>query len=127
MKEKALRKLLIKNMPEVHWQPIESGGVARGIPDLNGCWNGKEIWIELKQGRPRLSAFQKNWIRRRASAGGIVWVLTVADDTIYGWSSMETSPEGMNSFISSSFSFPSYLISTSVGDQLKELLFRDYL
>ena len=85
MKEKVLRKLLIKNMPEVHWQPIETGGTARGVPDLNGCYLSREIWIELKQGKPRLSAFQMNWIRKRDNAGGRVWVVSIWNRQLFGW------------------------------------------
>jgi hypothetical protein len=63
----------------VDWQRIETGGVGRGIPDLNGCLAGTEIWIELKATngwavvvRPE----QIGWAERRMRAGGRVFLMT---------------------------------------------------
>lgn len=72
-----LRKLFIQHITGVHWQAIETGGTGRGVPDLNGCKIGKEIWIECKQTehwsvviRPE----QVGWIERRTRVGGVCFV-----------------------------------------------------
>lgn len=82
MKETTLWRAIKKNLPMVHWQRIESGGTAQGIPDLNGCYKGREVWIELKQGAYPVSRWQHNWIRRRTAAGGNVWVIRMLNPTL---------------------------------------------
>jgi hypothetical protein len=47
-KESLLWKQLRVNSTGIHWQRIESGATASGIPDVNGCFEGREIWVELK-------------------------------------------------------------------------------
>lgn len=56
-----------------------------GMPDVNGCFEGSEFWIEIKNPRKepvrklltplfgsnhRLSQDQKNWFKRQDKAGG---------------------------------------------------------
>lgn len=79
MKEATLWRAIKKNLPMVHWQRIESGATAQGIPDLNGCYQGKEVWIELKVESNQLSKWQKNWAKVRRKAGGRVWAMRQSD------------------------------------------------
>lgn len=68
-----LPKLLTANLPQVHWQRIENGGLGRGTPDLNGCFNGVEVWIECKHApgwTVIMRAPQVAWLERRFRAGG---------------------------------------------------------
>ena len=63
-----------KNITEPHLIRVESNTI-NGIPDINGCWSGKEFWIELKSdkvGYPKLSKWQISWINKRIKHGGIV-------------------------------------------------------
>jgi len=75
MRESSLWRQIKKNLPQVDWQRIESGGTAQGIPDVNGCWNGREVWLELKVEGNTLSKWQKQWAKRRRKAGGRVFVI----------------------------------------------------
>jgi Holliday junction resolvase len=73
----SLRQLFREHLPHVHWQAIETGGTGRGIPDLNGCFAGIEVWIELKRmvgRRVLMRPEQVAWIERRARAGGRVFI-----------------------------------------------------
>jgi hypothetical protein len=60
----------------LHWQltRLESGGTARGIPDLEyAAPGGVSGWIELKRTTTQRVAFrpgQVGWLHRRASLGG---------------------------------------------------------
>ena len=78
-KESQLWTLVKQHIPkDAHVQRIETGLTGKGVPDLNYCQNGKEIWIELKsiQGnKSQLSPFQIAWIHNRAKAGGNCYVL----------------------------------------------------
>ncbi len=70
--------LIREHMKAPTWQRIESGLTASGIPDLNGCLNGQEIWVELKKvvGRQvKLTPYQVGWLVRRSLAGGRTWIL----------------------------------------------------
>lgn len=82
-----LRGLFAENMREVHWQPIETGSTGRGIPDVNACWVGLEIWIEFKKTdhwRVDLRPEQVGWIERRARAGGRCFIaVRRADDELW--------------------------------------------
>ena len=52
-----------------HFFRIESSTI-NGIPDVNGCMNGVEIWLELKSGESKnygLSKYQINWHIERLS------------------------------------------------------------
>jgi hypothetical protein len=96
--EKTFWSLLRGHLPKKsHVQRIETGSTGRGIPDVNFCWQGVEVWIELKIVKGRrveLSPEQVAWMFRRARAGGLCWVMArdVADgprkgkyDRIYLW------------------------------------------
>lgn len=66
-------------LPEPHWQRIESGLTAQGIPDTNGCLEGVEAWVELKSMNrgiqiPKYTPFQVAWQVQRARAGGRVFI-----------------------------------------------------
>lgn len=77
-KDGGLRRLLRENLPTVHWCTVESGAIAPGTPDVNGCRHGSEFWIECKQTdgwAVTLRPEQVGWLMRRARAGGRVFVL----------------------------------------------------
>lgn len=64
---------------KVHWTRIESRA-GPGVPDVNGCYKGLEVWLELKLSRGNrvlLSEFQTNWIDRRIAAGGVAWIIVL--------------------------------------------------
>jgi len=65
-----------RNLPHVDWQRVENSAVGRGVPDLNGCYNSVEFWIENKQTegwKVGLRPEQSAWAARRARAGGRVF------------------------------------------------------
>lgn len=69
-----LRKLFTERIKGVHWQAIETGGTGRGVPDLNGCFEGRDIWIEMKKADHWAVGIwpeQVAWIERRTRAGGL--------------------------------------------------------
>ena len=86
--EKDLWQHLKKLLPMVHWQRIELSYMP-GIPDLNGCYEGVEIWIELKVVRRgkkiNLTRPQVNWIKKRTKAGGRTLIMVLKDDQITVW------------------------------------------
>ena len=60
-----------------HFQAIETGSTGRGIPDLNGCIDFTEFWIEFKKTSAnaiQISPEQVAWILRRKRAGGNVYI-----------------------------------------------------
>jgi hypothetical protein len=73
-----LRGLFQRHLLGWHWQAIETGGTGRGVADLNGCCDGREVWLEMKQTSSwKVSSFypeQVAWAERRARAGGRVLV-----------------------------------------------------
>lgn len=70
--------------PDLDLRRVENV-VERGTPDVEGCWEGRQFWIELKcVGFPRyvderigvrFEPAQLPWLRRRARAGGACHVL----------------------------------------------------
>jgi len=65
-----------RNLPKWDWQRVENSAVGRGVPDLNGCFDGVEVWIENKttEGwKVGLRPEQSAWAARRARAGGRVF------------------------------------------------------
>lgn len=61
--------------------------VLVGMPDVNGCFDGIEFWIEVKCPKEpkkrttplfgsnhKLSQDQKNWIKRQLLSGGLAYV-----------------------------------------------------
>ena len=76
--EKKLYQALKTNLRKVHWQRIETGALQQGVPDVNGCYGGREFWVELKcttTDSVSLTPFQCSWHMRRASAGGRSWIM----------------------------------------------------
>lgn len=73
--------LMKRHWPEsdVHWTRIETGYTVLGVPDVNGCWQGQDTWLELKGTsgwKPRVRPEQIGWAIRRGRAGGRVCLLT---------------------------------------------------
>ena len=65
----------------VHWTRMESWA-SPGVPDVNGCLNGKDFWVELKilatksdKKFPKWRPHQIAWQTSRTSVGGCVWNL----------------------------------------------------
>ncbi len=77
--EAIFSKLLKKHMPiEAHWQRIETGSTGTGIPDVNVCHLGQDIWIVLKLVKGRkvdLSPTQVAWLTKRSRVGGVTWIM----------------------------------------------------
>jgi len=64
--------------------------IGGGMPDLNICYQGREVWVESKVlvlGRVLIRKEQFAWGIRRSSHGGRVMVLAwhVCANTLYGW------------------------------------------
>lgn len=62
----------------------------QGVPDINCCWDGKEIWIESKiyypeHNSPLLEPEQHAWGFRRTHNGGKVWVLALHGEVIHAY------------------------------------------
>ena len=77
MSESNFYKQLRVNTPEVLWTRIENrhGG---GIPDLNGRYDGRDFWVELKittTNKVRLSPTQISWHYNRGLYGGRSFIL----------------------------------------------------
>jgi len=70
-KETTLYQSLRKHIPQVHWQRVESP-MTQGTPDVNGCIQSKEFWLELKIARG-------NWSFKRMASGGKVFSLIQHD------------------------------------------------
>tara|TARA_R110000787_G_scaffold142510_1_gene256116 strand:+ start:1782 stop:2195 length:414 start_codon:yes stop_codon:yes gene_type:complete len=77
--EKTFWALLKSHLPtDCHHQRIETGSTGRGIPDVNLCWQEREVWVELKvvQGRRvAVSPEQCAWHYRRHRAGGVTFIM----------------------------------------------------
>jgi hypothetical protein len=57
---------------------VESHEVSAGVPDLNICVGGIDLWIELKamkNGSVKMRPPQKSWHSERFARGGMSWVL----------------------------------------------------
>lgn len=64
--------------PNDHIQSIESEATAAGIPDINACKGGKEVWIELKSGTLSTNSIKPGqfvWHIKRNRAGGTTWIV----------------------------------------------------
>jgi len=77
MSESNFYKQLRINTPEILWTRIENrhGG---GIPDLNGLYDGRDFWVELKittTNKVRLSPTQISWHYNRGLYGGRSFIL----------------------------------------------------
>jgi len=72
MSDGNLRQIFQQYIPEAHWQSIETL-IGRGTPDMNGCLNGTEFWIENKLTSGWAVTFETGqvaWAERRVRAGG---------------------------------------------------------
>ena len=72
-----LRRLFQDNIRPGHLQPVETGLISAGVPDMNYCCDGVEGWVEMKQTRHwgvTLEPEQVSWLHRRARCGGRVFV-----------------------------------------------------
>jgi len=72
-----LSKLFQEHLRDIHWQRVETWSTGFGVPDLNGCGNGVEFWIECKQTdgcKINLRPEQIAWAMRRMRAGGRVYI-----------------------------------------------------
>jgi hypothetical protein len=73
-----LRALVHRNLPQFHWQSVETGAISSGVPDSNYCFQGVEGWVEMKATdgwAVTLRPEQIGWIARRVRAGGRVHVM----------------------------------------------------
>ena len=64
--------------PDGHIQNIESEATSAGIPDINACKGGKDIWVELKSGpltKASIKPGQFIWHIKRNQAGGTTWLV----------------------------------------------------
>ena len=77
MKESTLYHWISRSLPQAAWTRIESGFTQRGIPDLVGMYDGRTAWIELKQGLPRWSPWQRSWATKAARVGVRVFVISI--------------------------------------------------
>ena len=63
--------------------------VGVGVPDINVCYRGREVWIEAKyvyDELPQIRKAQYAWGMRRASVGGNVYVLgELQDGMVCAW------------------------------------------
>lgn len=74
-----LRPLLRHYLPRVHWTTVESGALAPGTPDIEGCFRGQSFWVENKWAmhwKIKIRPEQIGWHLRRARAGGRSFILT---------------------------------------------------
>jgi Holliday junction resolvase len=68
-----LRAVFRHHLPRVGWTTIETAAVEPGVPDLNGCFDGVEFWVEMKQTEGwtvEVKAAQVAWHKLRQSKGG---------------------------------------------------------
>lgn len=75
--ESRLWKSLRDGLTDIHWTRVESWA-SPGIPDVNGCAEFGEFWIELKvikNNRIKLSPHQIAWHTLRTRAGGRSYIL----------------------------------------------------
>ena len=76
--ESRLWKALRDGVTGVHWVRVESWA-SPGVPDVNGCSDFGEFWIELKvtkSNRVTLSPHQISWHLTRARYSGRSYILT---------------------------------------------------
>ena len=68
----------LADSPHLHIQRIESPTTGGGQPDVEACYHGVQIWIELKiirNNRIPLTDRQTHWHTQRANAGGQSFIL----------------------------------------------------
>jgi hypothetical protein len=85
MKEAYLFQTLKQGVPEAHWTRIETV-VGAGVPDLHGCWEGRDAWIELKMfhgNRISVRTSQVSWHTNRLLHGGMAHFLARRGDELW--------------------------------------------
>jgi hypothetical protein len=77
-KEVQFKKWLITRLSGegVHIQRFEDR-FHPGIPDMNVCFDGQEIWIECKVYPNKLSPAQRIWHGKRIKSGGTCCTMTL--------------------------------------------------
>lgn len=80
--EKLFKKNFVKWFKDLyplgHIQLIESEATSAGVPDINICKDGKEIWVELKSGylsKNSIKPGQYIWHIKRQQANGVTWIV----------------------------------------------------
>lgn len=84
MKESALWSLLKSNIPG-HLVRVENLAGA-GAPDVNACYRGSEVWLELKVGKGNWVHFrsaQLAWYTKRLAERGNVKIIMRKGDLLY--------------------------------------------
>lgn len=79
MSEREFATKVKEALSDCHVLRIEMA-VERGVPDMNVCYQGKEIWLELKlkvQERILLRPPQFAWATRRTHSSGRCYVLAL--------------------------------------------------
>ena len=86
MREKnawSLLKGILEGVEKCHYSRIENG-VEKGMPDVEICCEGIQVWVELKHDREdkvggkvltELRSDQRIWLNNRALAGGRAFIL----------------------------------------------------
>lgn len=98
MNEQAFSKWLRSKLPG-HVCRVENT-IGSGMPDINWCYEGKEIWIETKMTLTNSVLLRKEqwaWMRRRDVAGSQVRIVAVLPrDFIACWfpKHVEVFPQG---------------------------------
>jgi Holliday junction resolvase len=75
--ESRLWKIIRDGLTDIHWTRIESWA-SPGVPDVNGCAEFGEFWIELKvikNNRIKLSPHQIAWHVTRSRHSGRSYIL----------------------------------------------------
>ena len=82
-----LRQLFRANLRQAHWNSVETGGTAQGVPDSEYCFpNGACGWVEFKQVSGwvvPLRPAQVGWLLRRSRMGGLCWVAVRKGDLLW--------------------------------------------
>lgn len=90
-----LRKKILVTFPSARIDRVENG-LVDGMPDVNMCIGGKDIWMELKYipewpardttqvlGRRGLRPEQVNWHIKQGLAGGTSFIIVGIDRDTY--------------------------------------------
>lgn len=79
-----------KGLPDIDWTKIENS-TGSGVPDLNGFYNGRDVWVELKimsGNQLRFKQSQIGWITRRRAAGARnIFIVARKDKFLYVFNS----------------------------------------
>lgn len=85
--EKWMADHIKKLVPEAHWDRVENAA-GTGMADLNGCFLGHELWLEMKlMTNFRLHKIQPSqvpWHTKRWAVGGLNYFM-LYDTTYQRW------------------------------------------